>query len=630
MDKILIESVENFNTYKKIPVFVDFEEVKGSRFETIISRYLGCSVKEVSENILKKHDILLMVDNLSFGSRFNSLVKQLELFMTSHSNVTVIATCTSQTESELPAEALSQPIIQSFKPLFIKSFKTKEIRELMEKWFSGSERLSDSRTELEQLIKTLSDLSISRTPFAISMFLWIIEKQESYAPVNNAQMLENFLERLLSKTTFNEVYASEFTYRNKVLMLTEIALFMYEKDEINYRLTKHDLRNFIHDQLKIKKFDFDEVEILDQFIKKGIFSVEKIGTETYVKFKFSCFFQFFLMKNIDKNSAFKSHVFQELNFLNFVEELDYYSGLKIDDIELLEFVIEKMEDSYTDIIKAIENLSYSFDNPFETNNTLIERLESSSIEVLTKKNEAFISHDQQQDAHFDDDNEIVILNKQKEIAPITQLERLWILSAKVLKNTEEITKEDLKSNALRKVVKSSLAFAAIYKFLLTDFASQQEEEKAEDDQIRIIGKFLPFIHEILVHQTLGTGKLRIVLEEILDESLSDKSTSDFEKFTYVFLYADLNGKRKYEFIQKFINNSTRFYIKDMIFLKLMEYYHRKDISSDEEIKYKNFIGDILTRDDGEGTQRRDYHRKGKIISKIEREKKERILLDEGE
>lgn len=112
MDKILIESVENFNTYKKIPVFVDFEEVKGSRFETIISRYLGCSVKEVSENILKKHDILLMVDNLSFGSRFNSLVKQLELFMTSHSNVTVIATCTSQTESELPAEALSQPIIQ--------------------------------------------------------------------------------------------------------------------------------------------------------------------------------------------------------------------------------------------------------------------------------------------------------------------------------------------------------------------------------------------------------------------------------------------------------------------------------------------------------------------------------------
>lgn len=106
---------------------------------------------------------------------------------------------------------------------------------------------------------------------------------------------------------------------------------------------------------------------------------EKIDLDITVKFKSSCFFQFFLMKNIDKSQEFKSHVFEDTNFKKFVEELDYYSGLKMDD---LEFAVGKMNESYEALINRIVSLKYSFDDPFETNHTLVDRLDSNTIKIF--------------------------------------------------------------------------------------------------------------------------------------------------------------------------------------------------------------------------------------------------------
>ena len=42
-------------------------------------------------------------------------------------------------------------------------------------------------------------------------------------------MLENFLEKVFSKSDITEVKSSDFNYKNKETLLTEIAYFMYEK-----------------------------------------------------------------------------------------------------------------------------------------------------------------------------------------------------------------------------------------------------------------------------------------------------------------------------------------------------------------------------------------------------------------
>ena len=53
--------------------------------------------------------------------------------------------------------------------------------------------------KLDKLLDILMALNLPRSPLAISMFLWIIEFQENYKPVNHATMLENFIERLFQK-----------------------------------------------------------------------------------------------------------------------------------------------------------------------------------------------------------------------------------------------------------------------------------------------------------------------------------------------------------------------------------------------------------------------------------------------
>ncbi|WP_282156340.1 metallophosphoesterase [Cytobacillus gottheilii] len=629
IDKLLLEFSNYYHKYKKIPVYINFEETSSNNIDILISKFLSLGILKIRNEILNNHDIILLVDNLKFEKKYERLLGKLELFLKEYTNVSLIATCTTSTEEEIPVEALNTNFLEMLQPMFIKGFQTKEIRELMTKWFSKNNKYINHNDGLEKIIRTFGTLNIPRTPLAVSMFLWIIEKQENYAPVNNAQMIENFLERLFSKTTNNQIYFSEFNYKNKERLLTEIAMFMYKQNSINYKVNYQDLRTFIFENLKRKKFDFDEEILLKDFIKKGIFSVEKEGNERFVRFKLTCFFQFFLMKNILNNPDFKEEVLLKENYLHFIDELDYYSGLKMDDTELLELVVERMDDEYSLLMGKIENIQYSYDNQFETLKTIVYRLNHADLEKITssgKETEEEI--EKRQDQQLSNiNNEKFIEKKDIELNPIVRLDRLWKLSALILKNTEETTKENIKSEAFIKILRCSMAFAGIYKFILKKFLEEAEIKDNEDEleQYKIMSKMLPFFHEILMYQTLGSGKLSIVLEERIEEIIENEDISDFEKFLCVFIYADLKGKNRMRYISLLIKNIKRYYIKDMILLKLVEYYKRKDTNKTEEDKYKNFLGDLITLDDGQNNSKRDYHRKGKVIAHLENIKKEKLL-----
>lgn len=630
MDKILIELTKNFNDYLKIPISIDLENMTSNSIETLISKYLNIGILEIKNDILVNHRIVLLIDNLKFESKYKSFLRNLEDFIQSP-NVSVIANCTSNTEEEIPVEAFDYNLVEFFKPAFIQSFQTKEIRELMGKWFSNNTNFyQDSSKGLEKIIDSFSGLNIPRTPMAVSMFLWIIEKQENYAPINNAQMLENFLERLFAKTSNNEIYSSDFNYRNKERLLTEIALYMYKENHSSYRISYEDLRRFIYENLKVKMFDFNEEKLLKEFVNKGIFSVEKEGVNKFVKFKFTCFFQFFLMKNIDINEEFKAHVLSEENYLHFVDELDYYSGLKVDDAELLSLVIDRMYDEYEPVLSKIEETQYTYDNPFETLSTIIDRISESDIEEITTNKQTDEEVEKEHDRKLASNSKNKIVKKDKEINPIVRLDRLWVLAAKVLKNTEEITVKDLKTNAFSKVIKCSMAFAFIYKYIITGYHEKRDKDNTQndkDEQVLMISRMLPLIHQVVVYQTLGTGKLKIVIQDRIENILDDKTISDFEKFLYVFIYSDLNGKDKFKYMATLIKNVKRHYVKDMIFIKLLEYYYKKDTLTSEEEKYKGLLGNLITINDGANTERRDFHKKGRFISRLEKSKQEKKLLE---
>jgi predicted MPP superfamily phosphohydrolase len=140
LDKILIDLTKNIFKYKKTPVYYDFLEVKGKRFETIISRFLNVGIRKIDE-FLNKHKLVLLIDNLSFNDSDQFELNRLEKFLDKYPSVQVIATSLQSIEDIIPVDFFKYAFYASFTTIHIKSFKTKEIRALIKHWFSKSELL---------------------------------------------------------------------------------------------------------------------------------------------------------------------------------------------------------------------------------------------------------------------------------------------------------------------------------------------------------------------------------------------------------------------------------------------------------------------------------------------------------
>lgn len=607
LDKIFIEFLDKPEEYDKIPVYIDFEEFTHSRFETAISHFLGIGITEIG-SFLEENKLVLLVDNLSFDKRNNRKLQKLEDFL-EKSAVQLIAAVTYTLEGEIPVEILEYSYFASLNSVTIKYFKTKEIRELMSKWFINNKDY-DTPEKLDSLIQVFSTYNLPSTPLAVSMFLWIIEQQENYKPVNNAAMLENFIERTFLKHSKEEVYSEDFDYTNKLRLLADIAYEMYTLDEDSYRIPFTKLRDFVHSYLKKRKFaEFSEEEILNEFLSKGILMKEYFDSDVFIRFRFTCFFQFFLMKKIEFDEGFKKYVLEEENYLNFVDEIDYYTALKRDQVAILTCIIERMENEFKSISEKINSFPYSYDSVFETRGSMTNSLDGSfvaGIKSAAKPDEK--EFDTIKDSILDNLSTEKGIQKKDNIRYIDKLARMWMLAAKVLKNSEEIEIGEMKLDYYTSIMKSSLAFANLYKVSLAAFIEKQKEKgESVNEQLRLANRFLPLMHQILLFNNMGTGKLRTVLKEKIELDLKNDDITDIEVFTSIFTYADLRGTDYIKYIKEFVKRIERNYIYDMTLIKLVTYYFLRSNKTNDNI-YENLIADLIVSSKGENKSQ-----KGKII-----------------
>lgn len=385
---------------------------------------------------------------------------------------------------------------------------------------------------------------------------------------------------------------------------------MYDIKRDNYGLTYYELRDFIRQNIERKKFELiinDEV-ILQEFLSKGILSAYYSENEIFVRFKFNCFFQYFLMKNMDIDPEFKAFVLQEENFLYFTEEIDYYTGLKRDQADILELLTKRMNGAFDELITKIEEWKYGFDTIFETKRSIASTLDSSFVTKVTNHdNPKEEDLDQMHDNMLDSVKPDTGIEKKED--PITNLDTLWrhwVLTAKVLKNTEETDFENLKSNAFDSVITCSMAFVTLYKFLLKEHLRTHKDNVPE--YLTVINRLLPLAHQNATYSFMGTAKLLVVIQEKIEKEIRDERVSDLQKFLSVFLYADLKGKDYHKYIKLFMSTVKRSYMYDMVLLKILNYYYMRSSTKQTDSVYENLIADVIV--DSKGKPKNE---KGKII-----------------
>ncbi|CAG9622813.1 metallophosphoesterase family protein [Sutcliffiella rhizosphaerae] len=601
--RLLQYAAKTHTENKKIPIYIDLKRADlSTHIINDIVHYLGIR-KENVEDYLQNNNVLLLLDNVSFSKKQEKYLNKLLVLLKKNSNLNVVSTAEGLGDGEIPLEFLSQQFFKVCKVATIKHFQSNQIRTLMKKWFGlkENEKLNE---QFETIIETFHSLNIPTTPMAVSMFLWIVEKQDSYKPKNNAAMLQNFLEKLLDKHNMVEIRSEDFDYQNQNSLLVHISKKMFESSNINYRLSVLDLKTIIQQHFKEvgwtpkaygKQPYYDWIP--DYFTSVGLFIEDNAEDDTYIKFRLNCFFHYFLMQNIDIDEKFREHVFHEDHFLEFLSEIDYYTALFRDRTDALKRINTLMNETYDSVFEVREFRETYNEHFFDT---LFKKEENEKFidQFNTEKDiDNFISasavseekEDQLNDMLLEDSNSFPqarIKNKEPQIeySKMKLLEKAWILGARVLKNSEESKDILLKKRAYQDVLENSLTFMGLYYSILIKIKKKNEKRSVTDvsketvianEFLEVMMKFIVPAHQMLLFNNLGTSKLDSVFKEYLEDVKNKPNVSNIYKFTALFMYTDLHQEDSKEYLNAMVPHQVRNIVLDFVFTKLRQYESKK-------------------------------------------------------
>jgi predicted phosphodiesterase len=605
LHRICEELIEGALTYQRTPVYIDVKGLKEQDPKKSISKFLGLSNAKL-EQFLKTQDVVLLLDNIRFYD-YNSIefgrrhfLQLLEDLMDTYPNLVVIATSESLSEQDKPHDFLKHAISSRFHSGNINFFKTQEIQELMKKWFNiDGANINDEN--ISTIVQSFRHLNIPSTPLAVSMFLWISEKQRNFKPINNAAMVQNFIERLFEKQSKVEVYSGEYDFTNKDYLLTQIALKMFELNNPNYRISATQLGEFIQEKydnqrmtVKINNPNQSIHEwVLGYFQEKGVIISEIVDGNRYYKFKLNCFFQYYLSKNIIINEEFSKRVLSEEEYLMFDDEIDYFTGINRLRGDVLQNVVERMKKHFCDIfgfsewnddqIRLLLNEQLDFDKVFRTKSKSAPSISLDKIESSEDLNHMLAaakqSNEGANDSLLDLANDLttvsVIPNKipQNSMSRTELLQRSWMLAARVWKNTEEAELGVYKDKAFENILICSLILLSLLKLDVDRNLDEAKigNEKLASDQIEFMQFFSRFAlaaHQGLFFSTMGTSKLAPVIQKYLDDNLKKSIITDVEKQMVLFFYTDLKGENYREYLNYAIQHQISASVRDFVFLKL--------------------------------------------------------------
>lgn len=590
LDKLFIEAAKRFNHFNKIPVILKFNDFKEKELYKVIREFVGLGNQEFIK-LLTESKVIVFIDEINFSQRSVPQISELESFISKFPNVQIVTTNTQSIEGIMPIDYLEHNAVLQFNVGFIQSLNSSEIKSLILKWFKGQD--IDFQENMEKLIKNFNDFGLPKTPLSVTMFLWIFEKQEK-KPINNSVLVELFVENLLEKTNIENIYSETLSFKNKKRLLAFIAKYMKDngKSEHDYYVDYVDLLGYINDYLKTR-FTGKPQKVLDDFINRGILCYEDVNQ---VKFKSGFFFHYFLSVYMEIDNEFKLEVFTDENYLNYIEEIGYYTGLKGDDFKVLEFTQKKLSEAFDEFNKSL------LENPSKIDEVLEIRNKSNTIAFQLKSNNYQNKPSEKQiESMYDETlSNVPVQNSipdktANKYSTKKNFDRVLKLASSVLKNSEDVDNFELKTNSYKNILISSISFLMLYRDSLIGYYAKHNKKPQnfpKNIDFNLFVHVLPLIHQIMIYEWLGSQKLRpVVIDKIKKDDL-ELNMSQFEKFISVFLYADIKGSEYPQIIENFVKKTGFNYTKDLSFLKVMSYYHLRSKNQELDNFYLRLMADI--------------------------------------
>ena len=586
LDKIVLEIIEKHKSF--IPARIDFKDLNKDLIN--ILKDIWHVNKSTCERILNEGNVVLLIDNIEFSHSNQEALTVINDFCKKYNQCKFIGTSLEKRYRDISfdAEVLSSITYQRIE---IEEFRTKQITELAKKWIShdGS---SLNIKKLDLIIDAFSRFNLPRTPFSVSMFLWILEREETYQAQNNSVLIESFIEKILKSKDGKAIGSRQvFDYKNKLVLLAEIAYKMLEADRENYSLPHSQVLSFVEKYLESLKFKSIYIprKILNDLLDTGILIEE--GAD--IRFRFACFFEFMLAKHMEYNSDFKAYVLNENNFPRFYNEIIYYTGLHRKETEILRMLIEQLEYHYIDINDIVFKRVKSIDDFFNVDRSLVEQITVDDLLNVLPEKQTEEEKNKQADTEYElqstaEDQNVI---KRKDTNKFNTYNRVLLLAMNVLRNSEEIRETDMKANSFRIILQNSISYCILYKLICESFVKHSDKfPKERIEEFLFVLRILPNVHLELLSANIGSFKLSEVFKAKIEEDyININYVSEFERFLSVFLYADVRGTDYKNIASNFIQSFKKKYIADACYFKLLLYYYKSTDKDFDKYLLRNLV-----------------------------------------
>ena len=470
----------------------------------------------------------------------------------------------------------------------------------------------DCSALVDKIMLCFKKTTLPKTPFVLSLMLSICDTAD-FTPINEAVIMEQFMEFLLEKSSPSEAYSTTYDFRIKEDFLISLVTYMDKNNQ--FYLSIDEFETLLAEYHADKGFSVRETEFDSLFFKKGVL----IRTELIVTFRYNCMIEYYLAKKAAQSPEFLMHILADRNYLNYSNELMYYTGLNRQNV---------------DVVKVLQRELYA---DFDKLRGVVLQLEDYNIGInISLPEESFAKRisesklTQAQSDKLQDTKDTSELHTPEEIDKSVTHEDMdsfihtLLIYGSCLKNLELLPKKE-KEIMYNDYNLGLCIMLGIFKKNTEEYfngeVSEMEQlpEKYTAEDVRklkaimqdVLKISIPIVLQNIALENVGTTKLKSIIEGVI----KDKNSSEFSRFFSVFMFSDLHLPGLQRVLKEYVAEANNKSLLTIIFFKLLYYYRFRYFSSSLDPFFENILADINIKLHGGNKVRKD-----RIISELKKQK----------
>ena len=222
---------------------------------------------------------------------------------------------------------------------YLWALEREQLRNLVSQVLSQSEALVSEDEIVNQIVDCFSNLNLHRTPLNTLQLITIFENQLKAQPENRADIFESFLQIVFLNHKTEATYSRTPSIKDANHVLGPFCADLFNKKKMEF--SKQEFKEFTAKTCSDVGVDID-IEMLFQILLD-----EKILLQTKAEafqFRYALWIYYFVARHIHQNGAYREAIFSSLEFLEYPELIEFYSGTDLQRNDLIELLSKRMKD----------------------------------------------------------------------------------------------------------------------------------------------------------------------------------------------------------------------------------------------------------------------------------------------